>query len=343
MIWIDIDNSPHVPLFYPIIDALSQKNKLVVVTSRDFAQTKDLLNLYGIPFTLIGKHGGKNKIIKVFNLFNRSYQLRKFLKGYNISLAVSHGSRTQLLAAKSKGIKSLLMFDYEYTEHFIFNRFADYLLCPNFIPDYVLKRADYNLNKIIKYSGFKEELYLQKFIPEKNFREKLGVQDDSIFIVIRPPSLVGNYHDQRSEKILIELLNKIKNVEPIEAVVVSRTQEDKNLVSDIITNSNNIKFLKQPVNGLQLVYAADMVISGGGTMNRESALIGTKTFSIFTGKKPYLDNYLQDIGRLQFIENIEQLNNIEFKKYNKKEILIHNKYLVDEIIEILENISKRRN
>lgn len=343
MIWFDLDNSPHVPLFNPLIKRLLSKNENVLVTAREFAQTTELIKLYNIPYELIGKHGGKSKIKKIINLLERSYQLITKVKNHKIDLAVSHGSRTQLLAAHSLGIKSILMFDYEYTEHFIFNKYAKYLLCPCFIPDSVLQKANFNLKKIIKYNGFKEELYLREFKPEENFRENIGIQNNSVFIVVRPPSLVGNYHDKKSEKLLIELLNKIKNNNPIEAVVVSRTSYDKNLINYIVKSSINIRFLEKPVDGLQLLYAADMVFSGGGTMNREAALLGTKTFSIFTGKRPYLDEYLQEIDRLKFIENISDLENIEFKKYEKKGILIHNENLIDEIITIFNDLKKRRN
>jgi predicted glycosyltransferase len=123
-IWIDLDNSPHVPLFKPIIKEFEQRSVQYTITSRKFAQTEELLKLWGIPHKMIGEHAGKNKIRKVINLLQRSSQLKKFLGDKKDLLAVSHGSRTQILAAWRMGIYSVLMLDYEYTEVKLFNTFA---------------------------------------------------------------------------------------------------------------------------------------------------------------------------------------------------------------------------
>src|SRR5258706_8608247 len=112
MIWFDFDNSPHVPLFRPVIKIFDDKKIKYKITARDFAQTLDLLKLWNIEHTPIGGHGGKNKIKKILNTYNRSSQLKKYAKNFKFSLAVSHGSRSQLIAASRLGIKSLLMLDY---------------------------------------------------------------------------------------------------------------------------------------------------------------------------------------------------------------------------------------
>ena len=112
MIWFDLDNSPHVPLFRPILKELGQRDCAVEVTARDFAQTSSLLKFWEIPHTLIGKHAGKNKIKKLLNVITRSCQLLDYIKGKEISLAVSHGSRTQVMAAWRAGIPSVVMMDY---------------------------------------------------------------------------------------------------------------------------------------------------------------------------------------------------------------------------------------
>ena len=119
-VWIDIDNSPHVLIFRPIIAELQKQGVIVIITARDFAQTIQLLDLYQISFIKIGRHGGKNKILKILNLFHRVYQLYKFAHHRSFDIAISHGSRTQVVTAKILGIPSILMLDYEYTESKLF-------------------------------------------------------------------------------------------------------------------------------------------------------------------------------------------------------------------------------
>lgn len=340
MIWFDLDNSPHVPLFRPVFKVLDDKKITYKITARDFAQTLALLKLWNIGHTPVGGHGGKNKIKKVLNTYSRSSQLKKFAKEFKFSLAVSHGSRSQLVAARRLKIKSLLMMDYEYTETKIFNYFADHLLIPKFIPDERLASCGINLNKVIRYNGFKEELYLSSFVPDIQFRKSINVSDEKFLVVIRPPGMTGNYHNDKSEELLIKAIEHFASFDNTTCLIIARTTTDKNYVTSKVKLNENVRFLEKPVDGTQLVYTSDVFLSGGGTMNREAALLGTKTFSIFTGKKPYLDEYLSEKGRMSFIEDTAQIENITIEKTAKKEISHFNKNLAEEISDIIINLAK---
>jgi uncharacterized protein len=341
LIWFDLDNSPHVPIFRPVFAELKKRGVEFVVTARDFAQTKDLLDFWDIEYTLIGKHGGKTKYGKLKNLFTRALQLRKFIKDKNVKLAVSHGSRTQIIAAKFLRIPSLLMLDYEYTETKIFNLFASKLLIPEYIPDERLSDAGFKMQKVIRYDGFKEEIYLQNFIPDSDFRKKNDIPENKIVIVIRPPAILGNYHNPKSEELFIEAIKYFSKNENAFILVISRTEEDRNLIRNNI-EGGNYRFLEHAVDGLQLLYAADITLSGGGTMNRESALLGTPTYSIFTGKKPYLDEYLSKKGDLKFIDTIDD---IKYICIDKKKLCNYTstKNLAQIITDIICDQSKKLN
>ena len=337
MIWFDLDNSPHVPLFRPIFKELSKRNLQYFITARKYAQTVDLLKLWDIEFELVGKHGGKSKIKKVANLFHRAYQLGKCIRGKNIKLAVSHGSRSQLLTAKTKGINSILMMDYEYTERRIFNLLSTYLLIPKIIPDERLRLAGINLQKVIRYNGFKEELYVNDFIPEKDFRKKIRVEEEEVLIVIRPPGMLGNYHDRKSERLFLSAIQYFLNLNNTVCLIVNRTKSEREFLINNFELSKKLRFLEKPVDGLQLLYCADICLSGGGTMNRESALLGTKTYSIFTGRRPYLDEYLQNLGKLKFIETESDIEEIGVSKIVKTYQPFTKNILIEEIIDIIES------
>jgi len=337
-IWFDLDNLPHVSLFRPIFKELEKRKVKYIVTARDFNNTLEQLKYWNIKHTAIGIHGGKNKLKKIINLLERSYQLQKYFKNINnIGLAVSHGSRTQILAAKKMGIKSIVMMDYEYTETKIFNYFSTYMLIPKYIPDSRLTSVGLNLQKIIRYNGFKEQIYLNNFKPDKNFREQINISDESILVVIRPPAFAGNYHDPKSEELLISGLNYFSNNDNTICLILSRTSDDKDFILSKITTSNKIRFLDKQVDGLQLLYSADITVSGGGTMNRESALLGTQTYSIFTGKRPYLDEYLEKQGKLTFINQPDDFYNIHIKRDMGKKFFKNSvrSNLAKEIVDII--------
>jgi len=311
-IWIDLDNSPHVPLFRPVIEELGRRGAECEITARDFAQTRALLELWSIPGRIIGRHGGKRKAKKVLNLLYRAGQLRKHIAGRAVDLALSHGSRTQLVAARTMGIKTVLMMDYEYTEATIFKLFADRILVPEHIPDSRLASVGIDLEKVIRYPGFKEELYLNSFEPVPGLREKLGIGEDEILVIVRPPAMEGNYHDSLSEHILLEILERLTADGRVHPLIVGRTRKDRKFLEQHF--DGKLHFLEGAVDGLQLIWASDIFISGGGSMNREAALLGVPTYSIFTGRKPYLDEHLARQGRLTFIDTMEKTGLLEMKK-----------------------------
>lgn len=262
----------------------------------------------------IGKHGGKSRIKKIVNLLGRSSQLMRSVRKSDVSLAVSHGSRTQVLAAWRLGIPSVVMLDYEFTESRLFNTLATRLLIPSMIPDDRLKEAGFNLKKVIRYNAFKEQLYLGGFVPEPGFRQILGVDKDTILVTVRPPSMTGNYHDRRSEALFDECLTHFGSFSGVHVLIVNRTAAERALVPESVRHKVNISTLQKPVDGLQLLWHSDLVVSGGGTMNRESVLLGVPTFSIFSGKKPFLDELLQGQGKLNFLETFDEIRSLVPKK-----------------------------
>jgi predicted glycosyltransferase len=310
MIWFDFDNSPHVPLFRPILRELERRPVPFIVTARDFAQTKELLSLWSIEHTLVGRHGGAGKMGKIVNLFQRAGQLRRVAKPAQPRLAVSHGSRTQVLAARWMGIPALVMLDYEFTESRIFNSLCRFILVPSMIPDARLSAAGFKLNKVLRYHGFKEEIYLADFVPRSGFRQEIGVAEDEILVTVRPPSMTGNYHDARSEGLFTACLKHFSSIAKCHVLISNRTVAEKSLwVAG--AGKGRVSVLSRAVDGLQLLWHSDLVVSGGGTMNREAALLGVPTFSIFTGRRPYLDEYLSTQGKLQFIERTDEVSSIQ--------------------------------
>ena len=334
-IWIDLDNAPHVPLFVPIIRHFREVGVNVILTARDHAQTVELLRLKGLDgtFQVIGRHYGKSKLSKISGSIIRALELRSYVKalrakGVGIALAVSHGSRSMVLAAKAMGIPILTMYDYEYTETRIFNRFSDKVMVPERIPDAVLDSIGVPRSKRIKYPGLKEELYIAGFCPDHEFRRKFlerygpGDGDDLILAVVRPPATTANYHAGQSESIFWNVLNVLLTSEKTFTVVLPRSAEQfgeiEHLVGKIVSAGKRTVILRQPVNGTDLVAAADLVISGGGTMNREAALLGVPVYSIFTGKQGALDAEMERSGVIRFIRDAKDVEKIELKPRSRE-------------------------
>jgi len=329
-IWIDLDHTPHVPLFRPVIAEFHRRGIETLVTARDFAQTVALLEMWNIPHMKIGRHGGSSKIGKVLNLFERSSQLIAHVRNQKVDLAVSHGSRTQLGACKLLRIPSVLMLDYEYTESRIFNTLCTWLLMPEYIPADRLQESGFSLKKLKRYPGFKEELYL----PD------IGVLEGKALVTIRPSAMYANYHDPLSEQILLKVIERALENPDAWPLIVSRIDKDKELIRSKF--GDKVHFLEKAVDGLQLIWNSDVFISGGGTMNREAGLLGVPVYSIFTGRKPYLDEYLAEQGRMIFVDTLGKISRIKITKRKiPTKFISKNPDLVKDVADTLVNLESR--
>ena len=311
-IWIDLDHTPHVPVFRPLLKELEKRGIEVVITARDFAQTIDMLKFWNIQHDAIGTHGGRNKFRKILNIVCRAFQLARYMRKNPVDLAVSHGSRSQVIAARMLGIPSIVMMDYEYNEAYIYNAFARALMVPALIPDERLKAGGYHLKKVIRYNGFKEELYLNDFKPDPAFRESIGIPDDVLLMTVRPPQMSANYHCPMSDEIMRQVIERGLAAENATVLAVCRDQDNIDYIRRHF--GGKVRILEKSVDGLQLIWYSDLFLSGGGTMNREAALLGVPVYSIFASKKPYLDEYLAKQGKLTFIDDPSKVPNVQIEK-----------------------------
>lgn len=327
-IWIDLDNSPHVPLFAPIIRHYREQGFEVILTARDHSQTIKLLELHGFgnTYTVVGSHYGKSKINKIRGLLVRATQLVSHINKLQkpIAVAVSHGSRSMVLAAKWLRIPVVTMYDYEFTETRIFNRFSDVVLVPDRIPDEALDEINLSNAKRRKYPGIKEEIYIKNFVPTQDFRAQFlkqhGAAEGPILAVLRPPATTANYHSEKSEVLLDDILQFLLNANGVFTVIVPRTPEQaeqlRGVIESVPDSEGRFTILNEAVDGLQLAYASDLLISGGGTMNREAALLGIPVYSIFAGRQGALDCEMEAEGLITFIRDARDVSKIKLEHRN---------------------------
>lgn len=299
-VWVDVDNAPHVQIFRPIIRRLRERGADVVVTARDRTYVPDLLRAASIDHTVIGKGQPKGAAAKATALAGRAAALARFAAREHFDVAVGHGSRSLPPAARIAGVPNLTMFDYEHVSTWLFRRFCDRILIPRAVAGTVVGQRPGGPWRT--FDGFKEEIYLADFTPDPAIRVKLGVAEDEVLVVVRPPSRTAHYHDAASEAILDAVARRIGMGQGVRAVWLRR---DASEVVPDSARAANIIIPDAPLDGLSLIAAADLAISGGGTMNREAALLGTPAYSIFTGLAGALDEELIRTGRLTAVRDPE--------------------------------------
>jgi uncharacterized protein len=304
-IWIDLDNSPHVPFFVPIIEGLESRGYQVFLTARDSYQVCELLRLHGLSCQIVGRHYGKRRILKVLGTALRAVQLLPKAIRERPSLVVSHGSRAQLLVASLLGIPSVAMFDYEFAVRKFMN--ADWVFVPDMIPE---DRVQQKPGHVLRYHGLKEDVYVPRFNPDPNVRNLLGVRQDELMVTVRPPATEAHYHNPESEQFLAETLQYLLDQPGARMVMLPRNEHQTIELRSRWARAigeGRIIIPEHAVDGLNLIWNSDLVISGGGTMNREAAALGVPVFSIFRGHIGAVDRYLAEAGRLTLIEKLEDI------------------------------------
>jgi hypothetical protein len=339
-IWIDLDNSPHVPFFKPIIGELAKRGYSIFLTVRDCFQVGDLADMFHMKFKKIGRHYGKNVYAKAFGMVARSVQLLPATLIEKPDLAVSHGSRSQLLLADLLGIPTIELTDYEHTKTFTKTTWA---IIPEVIPESSMPPVK---RKILKYPGIKEDVYIPDFVPDPAIREELGLLRDEIAVTIRPPATEAHYHNPESEAFLDAIIERISNMEKTRMIILPRNKGQELEIRNAwphLFEAGKIVIPARVVDGLNLIWHSDLVISGGGTMNREAAALGVPVYSIFRGKIGAVDRYLERTGRLVLLDRIDHL--YDTLRIEKRDIPDRNPgttslalaAIVDGIVQALEN------
>ena len=305
-IWIDLDNSPHVPFFAPIIEELENQGHTVLVTARDCFQVCDLADLLSVRYRRIGRHYGKNMFLKLAGLGIRALQVSATVFNEKPDLAVSHGSRSQLLAAKVLGVPAVTIGDYEFAKLFAVVR-PNWLIVPQVIPDDAVRSFK---TKLLKYPGIKEDVYAPKFKPQSSIIEELGLHGGKIVVTVRPPATEAHYHVPESDQLFEAVLNFLSERSDVRLVVLPRNQRQGERIRQARTQlfeSGKAIIPQHVVDGLNLVWHSDLVISGGGTMNREAAALGVPVYSMFRGRIGAVDQYLVGTGRMTLLESVEDV------------------------------------
>jgi len=304
-IWIDLENSPHVPFFKPIIEDLEQKGHPVVLTARDCFQVCDLADLTGLKYKKIGRHYGKHAIAKLAGLGIRVAQLAPTVLREKPVLAVSHGSRSLFLLASILRIPTITIFDYEHAR-WIKPIGTHWVIVPEVMPEKAILDIGIHKERILRYPGIKEDVYVPSFHPDESVRRQLNSRDGELVVTIRPPATEAHYRNSESDNLLNAVFERIASTPRTKAILLPRTPAQEAELRrqwPSLFETGKVIVPGQVVNGLDLIWFSDLVISGGGTMNREAAALGVPVYSIFRGTTCAVDKHLAKTGRLVLLES----------------------------------------
>ena len=297
-IWFDITAPAHVLVFRPIIELLRSAGHDVAVTSRDYTQTQQLLALHSVDHTPFGRHGGIRRSSKLAVLASRTAQMVRFGRRRKFDLAVAHGSNDLALAAATLRLPEVNMFDYEFAtqQHNIGCRLATRVMTPDSIPRERLARYGARGSKVVQFPGLKEEYYLADFEPDETVFGELGLDRDRVIVVVRPPPDISLYH-RKANTLLPRVLDHLGAQDGLNVAVLPRTDQQRRDIGAL--GLANVVVAPHAVDAQSLIALSDLVVSAGGTMNREAVALGVPVYTTYGGRLGGVDEQLIRDGRLR--------------------------------------------
>jgi predicted glycosyltransferase len=309
-VWIDLANSPHPLLFAPIAAALEERGHTVLITVRDHAQTLELAWQRWRRFDEVGGESPGARVGKVRALVGRIAALRSWARTQRPDLALSHNSYAQIAAARLARVPVVTAMDFEYqpANHLAF-RLADLVLLPEAVPREVVRRQGVRDSKVRRYPGLKESIYIGDFAPDPGVLSRLGIDREQVeaLVVVRTPPSRAIYH-RRENPLFLEVLETVCRQRGVRCVILARHPEQVQKLRGLALP--NCAIPAEAVDARALMYEADLVIGAGGTMTREAALLGVPTLSLFAGRQPAVDRWLEERGALSRLKSVEQVQEI---------------------------------
>lgn len=290
--------SAHVLVFRPLIRIMRARGDEVEITARDYAQTLQLLELHGLNAAVVGRHGGRSRFQKARQMTHRLGALKTWAKDRDFDVALAHGSHELTLTARRLGIPSSTTFDYEFAtvQHQLGCRAATKVVVPESIPPDRLEPYGVEPPKLVQYPGLKEEYYLADFEPDRSLLDRFGVDGSRVLVVLRPPPDVSLYH-RHSNPLFPQTLDHLGRQGDVHAFVLPRTNEQREYVRSL--NLPSVIIPETAVDAQSLIALADVVVSAGGTMNREAAALGVPVYTTYGGRLGGVDEELIREGRLK--------------------------------------------
>ncbi len=285
-LWFDFTNPPHVNFYLPLIKYFRGRNYNISLTARDFVETTKLLEINNLIFKLVGKHGGKNKISKLNKLIQRNLAL--FFKADSFDLSFSSNYDAPLISWLRRK-PSLVFDDNDISPNWLYSKFASYVISPESINKESMHRMGIKPDRLITYNGFKENIYVADYIPDDAFLDKIPFKE---YVVVRPENLKASYVSASSVSIVSVLVNMLVK-KGINVLYLPRYESDKAMVK----KHERIYIPSTPLNGLDVCFFSNAVLTGAGTFSREAAVLGIPAVSFYAG-----NNFL-GVDKKMFSEN----------------------------------------
>lgn len=329
-IWFDFTNPPHVNFYKPFIDYFKEKGFETKLTAREFVETTKLLRLNDLDFEVYGKHGGRRKVAKIKNLISRELKLISNVKSYDFSFSSNYEAP---LASWLKRKPAFVFDDNDISPNWLYAKFAKYVVSPEYIDKEAMFRMGIKKKQLITYPGYKEDIYIADYKPNVEFLKSIPFTE---FVTVRPENIEASYVPPGTKSIVPELIRSLTD-KGINVLFLPRYQKDK----EYVESSDKIFIPNKPLNGLDICYYSNAVITGAGTFSREAAVMGTPAISFFAGNTFLgVDRKMFSDEMVFFSRNYDEIVNYVLKTHKKTPDFSRSKSVQTALFNTLEALMK---
>jgi len=296
-VWIDILTPKQSLFFKPLIKELRNHQHDVIVTSRDYKELNELLELHKIDSKVIGEHGGAELKQKLIASTKRILKLTEFISAENPTVAISFSSVEATRVSFGLKIPHICISDSPHSVAVskLTIPLSSFLFTPFVIPKKIWIQYGISGDKIIKYKAIDAFVWLKDFKPDKQILEKLELPKEKKIITVRTYESFASYLLGRTNIVSDFLVELVENIaikfSSTQIVIIPRYLEQINYLKNKI-KCKNVKILEKAIDAQSLLYFSDLFIGAGGTMSLEAALMGIPVISIFPSNPTMIEAYL---------------------------------------------------
>lgn len=294
-IWLDALTPKQAMLFGSMYRDLVLQGYNVLLTARNYDYTIATLRQLGVEFTVVGGYGYDLRS-KLVEELKRMLLLLDIVESFDVLIAYPNPAAARIAFGLQKPYIALTDSPHSEIPSRLSLPLALAIVISSCIPRKSIEQYIYKeKTHIIQFNGVDEVQWLRDFKPDQTYLKLLDLKEYS-YVVIRPPEIRASYY--RNGISIIELVEKlIQYLIKQDLSIVYLPRYDDDIIASKFSNTRNfiIPAKELGVKGSQLLYYAIASISGGGTMAREAALIGTLGISLFP-QELYVDACLERKG-----------------------------------------------
>ncbi|MEE9377491.1 MAG: DUF354 domain-containing protein [Candidatus Lokiarchaeia archaeon] len=299
-IWIDIEQPKTAIMFNSLYKMFENEDTELLITARDYDSTYQILDDFEVSYKKIGKHGGEKLENKLETYIDRMKQLLPIIKKFSPDYFVTFLSVEGTRIAYGLKIPSIGMNDEPRNKPVckLIHPFIGNIITPECIPKDLYIKLYADPDKIIRYNGLDEIAWISEYNPNPDIPKNFDLEKGK-YVIIRTEPTHASYliHKIKPEETQIKKFFPpiFKEFPNYKYFLLVRSKKQEQFLSKglkTLIKENNVIITRYLPNIMDLFFYGALVISGGGTIVRESSLLNVPSIEFFPGESAPQDKFL---------------------------------------------------